>query len=122
MLKTRFDNGETWIDAKGQEWKISEMSTLHLTNLFSMFLMKPERVMSMLLHDVESLEYEDHVWNMDRKKDADALRRSIQNVTSLTADELKKFALESALGEAVLTELNSRGVNVDNVRAVCCRV
>lgn len=120
MLKTRFDNGETWIDAKGQEWKITEMSTLHLVNLYTMFLMKPERIMSMLLHDVETMDYEDRVWNLHNKRDAAALRRSVENITSLSADELRTFALEMPLGEAVLTELRGRGVNVENVRGVCC--
>ncbi len=120
MLKTRFENAETWTDAQGREWRISDMSTLHLTNLFTMLLMRPERILSMLLHDVENLTYDDHVWDAASRRDRRALKQSVKNVTSMTADELRDYALKSDLGAAVISELETRGVDVDNVRAVCC--
>ncbi len=115
MIRTRFDNPNTWTDITGHEWLIEDMSTCHLVNLITMFATKPERVMSILLHDVESLDYDDHVWNGNSVRDIKSLKESVRNVTSLKAEQLKAYAVGSPLGQRIVEVLHERGVNVNNV-------
>ena len=67
-MKTRFDCADSWTTATGEEIQIKEMTTIHLMNLFSMFVRRPDRTMAMLVSDIDSGEYAERVWlPRDRK-------------------------------------------------------
>ena len=100
-MKTRFDCADSWTTATGEEIQIKEMTTIHLMNLFSMFVRRPDRTMAMLVSDVDSGEYAERIW-LPRMSEA----------------ELIDYALSSPLGEAVKAELVKRGVQLENSLAI----
>ena len=112
MIKTRFDNDKTWIDSSGYTVDIAAMDTAHLINILRMFIAKPHRTMAMLVTDIERCV----PWTPDGWPDPKV--ESLRNATSLTADDLRLYALDSNLGTAIVAELQSRGVNTDNVLEV----
>jgi len=114
MVKTRFDDAEHWVVACGEVLDIEDISTTHLINIFNMLHRRPDRTMVMLITDVETGDYNDHVWT-PTQKDEDAIAESIRNITSMTAEELVSYAMLSPLGKAIKTALTDRGVNVDNM-------
>ena len=113
-MKTRFDSTKVW-RAYNDELPISEMETAHLINTINMFIKHPERVMSMLVRDIE--RYRDNVmtaWTADGSED-NVVRESLHNVTSMSNTELSSYALNSALGKAIIGELENRGANTENL-------
>lgn len=117
-MKTRFDNGITWETGCHGVVTIKNMETTHLMNTISMFIRKPQIVASLLIRDIENsalLDDSMSVWSSQRSVDATHIKRqSIHQVTSLSSDELTTYALNSPLGQAMLAELDARGVNVQN--------
>lgn len=111
-MKTRFDCADSWTTATGEEIQIKEMTTIHLMNLFSMFVRRPDRTMAMLVSDVDSGEYAERIWLPRKTED---VKQSIANVTKA---ELIDYALSSPLGEAVKAELVKRGVQLENSLAI----
>lgn len=117
-MKTRFDCADSWTTATGEEIQIKEMTTIHLMNLFSMFVRRPDRTMAMLVSDIDSGEYAERVWLPRKTED---VKQSIANVTSMSEAELIDYALSSPLGEAVKAELVKRGVQLENSLAIIAR-
>lgn len=71
--------------------------------------------MSMLVRDIE--RYRDSVmtaWTADGSED-NVVRESLHNVTSMSNTELSSYALNSALGKAIIGELENRGANTENL-------
>lgn len=111
---TRFDEEKYWI-TNDNMYKIEEMETAHLINILQMFIKQPEKVMKMIINDIECRNdsiYEE--WTVKSVKN-NIKKNSINNVTSLSARELVSYSLESALGKAIQAELADRGVNVENI-------
>lgn len=112
-MKTRFD-GTHWIAAFGVVLDIKEMDTAHLLNTVKMLVQKPARVQAMLVDDIERATFADPaVWTPTGE--ADTRKQSLHNVTSLSADELLNYVTGTPLFKAMLDELESRGVNTENI-------
>lgn len=114
-MKTRFDCADSWTTVTGEEIRIEEMTTIHLMNLFGMFVRRPDRTMAMLVSDIDSGEYAERVWFPRKTED---VKQSIANVTSMSETDLIDYALSSPLGEAVKAELVKRGVQLENSLAI----
>ena len=108
-MKTRFDNPHLWIAGAGVPIHIKNMETTHLLNTVKMLIQKPTRVLSMLVSDIEDASA-CQIWTT--KSDQKA---SLENATSLTAEELTEYVKGTPLFNAMIAELNARGVNTDNV-------
>lgn len=110
-MKTRFDETKYWITAGGEAIRLCDMETSHLLNTIKMLLQKPTRTQAMLIVDIERNAVSSTVWE-PHPQDPCAL--SIHNVTSLTAEELVDYAKGTPLFAALISELESRGVNTNN--------
>lgn len=112
-MNTRFD-GQRWIGAFGIVFEVKEMETEHLLNTVKMLLQKPNRVQAMLVTDIESATFaEPQVWTANRKEDI--RKASIHNITSLSSAELVEYVKGTPLFKAMLEELQTRGVNTENI-------
>lgn len=112
-MNTRFD-GQRWIGAFGIVFEVKEMETEHLLNTVKMLLQKPNRVQAMLVTDIESATFaEPQVWTANRKEDIRKV--SIHNITSLSSAELVEYVKGTPLFKAMLEELQTRGVNTENI-------
>ena len=112
-MNTRFD-GQRWIGAFGIVFEVKEMETEHLLNTVKMLLQKPNRVQAMLVTDIESATFaEPQVWTANRKEDIRKV--SIHNITSLSSAELVEYVKGTTLFKAMLEELQTRGVNTENI-------
>lgn len=109
---TRFDDPRHWKTAFGEVVNISSMETAHLMNTVKMLIQKPNRVQVMLVVDIESPRNESSVWVPDNKNN---VKQSIENVTSMTEEQLTKYVMETQLFKAMLTELAERGANIENL-------
>lgn len=118
-MKTRFDYGDGWVTARGDRLTLEEMTTDHLLNLYGMLIHRPDRTMSILIADVESGDFSDNIWVPHRESDTEL---SIRNITSMSADDLVEYALNSPLGIGVREELTKRGVQIENALNVIARV
>lgn len=114
---TRFDS-LVWISARGEALSINEMETDHLMNTLKMFVQKPTVVVSMLIRDIESTPQRNCCTPWTKEGTAYAIPQSIHNVTSMTSEELRTYAVNSRLGCAMKAELVKRGVNVDSYLAL----
>ena len=110
-MTTRFDESKYWITAGGEVIRLSDMETSHLLNTVKMLLQKPTRTQAMLVTDIERNSRAAAVW-VPNPQDPRAL--SIHNVTSLTAEELVEYVKGTPLFAALLSELETRGVNTEN--------
>lgn len=110
-MKTRFDIPNVWITAGGEAMTVQSMETSHLLNTVKMLIQKPSRVLSMLIADIENATFTGHVWTV---KDLHR-KQSLNNVTSLSADELVEYVQDTPLFRSMVAELQARGVNTDNV-------
>ncbi|NLA24507.1 MAG: hypothetical protein GX879_06030 [Bacteroidales bacterium] len=99
MNKTIFEQSEFWITAKGEVCKIEEMETLHLLNILRMFELKPTIIQSLLIKEVNE------IWGLNKEA-------SLNNITSLSNDQLKEYFYKCKLYKAMREELEKRGVNV----------
>lgn len=117
-MKTRFDETKYWVTGMGVVTEIPEMETSHLMNTVRMFVVKPHRTMGMLISDVERnpvCNGTNEPWTPNiRGNVQDVRRQSISNITSMSEKELIEYTLNSPLCQAMLSELESRGVNVGN--------
>ena len=112
-MKTRFD-GKIWVMAYGVAIEVKEMETAHLLNTVKMLVQKPARVQAMLVDDIERATFADPtVWTPTREGDTRKL--SLRNVTSLSADELTTYVTGTPLFKAMLEELETRGINTENI-------
>ena len=118
-MTTRFDYDDGWITARGDRLTLEEMTTDHLLNLYGMLIRRPDRTMSILIADVESGDFSENVWVPRRESDTE---QSIHNITSMSADDLVEYALNSPLGVGVREELIKRGVQIDNALSVIASV
>lgn len=118
-MKTRFDYDDGWVTARGDRLTLEEMTTDHLLNLYGMLIRRPDRTMSILIADVESGDFSENVWVPRRESDTE---QSIHNITSVSADDLVEYALNSPLGVGVREELIKRGVQIDNALSVIASV
>lgn len=110
-MKTRFDIPNVWITAGGEAMTVQNMETPHLMSTVKMLIQKPSRVLSMLIDDIENATFTGPVWTV---KDLHR-KQSLNNVTSLSADELVEYVKETPLFRSMVAELQARGVNTDNV-------
>lgn len=110
-MKTRFDETKYWLTAGGEAIRLCDMETSHLLNTVKMLLQKPTRTQAMLVIDIERNSRDAAVW-VPNPQDPRIL--SIHNVTSLTAEELVDYVKSTPLYAAMLSELETRGVNTDN--------
>lgn len=109
-MKTRFDDRRYWsINGGTVVYTIKEMETTHLLNTVKMLVQKPAKVLSMLVSDIEDAAA-CQVWTTKNDQKA-----SLKNATSLTAEELTEYVKGTPLFNAMIAELNARGVNTDNV-------
>lgn len=112
-MKTRFD-GKIWVMAYGVAIEVKEMETAHLLNTVKMLVQKPARVQAMLVDDIERATFADPtVWTPTGEGDTRKL--SLRNVTSLSADELTTYVTGTPLFKAMLDELETRGINTENI-------
>lgn len=111
-MKTRFDCPGVWITGCGEVVSLKDMETPHLMNTVKMLIQKPDRTMAILIHDVENDSFSSRVWTPFKDDDK---AQSIHNITSMTGDELIRYAMETPLFKSMLDELQARGVNVDNI-------
>ena len=112
-MKTRFD-GKIWVMAYGVAIEVKEMETAHLLNTVKMLVQKPARVQAMLVNDIERATFADPtVWTPTGEGDTRKL--SLRNVTSLSADELTTYVTGTPLFKAMLEELETRGINTENI-------
>lgn len=90
------------------------METAHLLNTVKMLVQKPARVQAMLVDDIERATFADPtVWTPTGEGDTRKL--SLRNVTSLSADELTTYVTGTPLFKAMLEELETRGINTENI-------
>ncbi|WP_295749529.1 hypothetical protein [uncultured Oscillibacter sp.] len=115
-MKTRFDYPDTWLPACGIAVPIRAMETTHLLNTAKMLVQKPDRVLSILISDIESTAFSEVVWTAYNQCDR---RQSLQNVTSLSSEELVSYVKGTPLFQAMLAELGARGVNIENILQMC---
>lgn len=112
-MKTRFD-GKIWVMAYGVAIEVKEMETARLLNTVKMLVQKPARVQAMLVDDIERATFADPtVWTPTGEGDTRKL--SLRNVTSLSADELTTYVTGTPLFKAMLEELETRGINTENI-------
>lgn len=112
-MKTRFD-GKIWIMAYGVAIEVKEMETAHILNTVKMLVQKPARVQAMLVDDVERATFADPtVWTPT--SEGNTRKLSLRNVTSLSADELTTYVTGTPLFKAMLEELETRGINTENI-------
>ena len=112
-MKTRFD-GKIWVMAYGVAIEVKEMETAHLLNTVKMLVQKPARVQAMLVDDIERATFADPtVWTPTGEGDTRKL--SLRDVTSLSADELTTYVTGTPLFKAMLEELETRGINTENI-------
>ena len=112
-MKTRFD-GKLWVGAFGVAFELSEMETAHLLNTVKMLVQKPAKVQAMLITDIENANLADNaVWSATKQEDT--CKQSISNVTSLNSEELVEYVTETVLFKSMLEELETRGVNTENI-------
>ena len=118
-MKTRFDETKYWVTGMGLVTEIPDMETSHLMNTVRMFVVKPHTTMGMLISDVERnpvCNGANEPWTPNiRGNVQDVRRQSISNITSMTEKELIEYTLNSPLCQAMLAELENRGVNVENL-------
>lgn len=106
MIETRFDNPEVW-ETKSESYEISSMETSHMINLIRLFRRKPSVILNILLESIEDSSFS---FSKKGKK-----KKAIEEVTSLSSEELIAIAMDSPLVCAMWDELTKRGVNVENV-------
>ena len=111
-MKTRFD-GTLWVCGFGVALEVKEMETAHLLNTVKMLIQKPARTQAMLVDDVEKATFADsEAWTPNKNS---TRKQSLHNVTSLSAEELVDYVTSSTLFQAMLNELEARGVNTENI-------
>lgn len=116
-MKTRFDETKRWVTGMGEVVEIRDMETTHLMNTIRMFAQKPYISMGIIVKDIErnkAYSQIDRAWSPDVQSDYDVTKVSIMNITSMNEDEIIEYTLNSPLGQSMLAELESRGVNIDN--------
>ena len=108
-METRFDNTEMWITGDGCNVQITRMETTHLMNIIKMFIRRPQTIMSMLIMDFENLAVccSIDTWSPNQNTTENVVKKSINTVTSMTAESLTGYAINSPLGQAILSELNN---------------
>lgn len=111
-MKTRFDVTDVWVRTYTSPVKISDMSTPHILNAVKMFIQNPVRTLSMLITDIESTAFSETIWTAHNNCDK---MQSLKNVTSMSCEELIEYAMNSPLFKSLIAELDSRGVNTENV-------
>ena len=116
-MKTRFDETKRWITGMGEIIEINNMETTHLMNTIRMFVQKPYISMGIIVKDIErnkAYSQINRAWSPDVQSEYDVTKASISNITSMDEGEIIEYTLNSPLGQAMLTELAVRGVNIDN--------
>lgn len=112
-MKTRFD-GKLWIGGFGIVFEVKEMETIHILNTVKMLIQKPAKVQAMLVTDIEHATFATaEAWTPASQDDTRKV--SIHNATSLSADDIVEYVTGSTLFKAMLTELEDRGVNTENM-------
>lgn len=111
-MKTRFDVTGVWVRTYTTPVKISDMTTPHILNAVKMFIQNPLRTLSMLITDIESASFSETIWTPYNGCDK---MQSLKNVTSMSGAELVEYAMNSPLFKSLISELDSRGVNTENV-------
>ena len=112
-MKTRFDNNKYWVTTFGEAVEIKDMSTAHLMNTARMLVQKPDRVLSMLVVDIENSFATPQVWSPLAAEDD--REQSLHNATSMSPKALTEYVTGTPLFKAIVKELEARGVNVENV-------
>lgn len=112
-MKTRFD-GKIWVMAYGVTIEVKEMETAHLLNTVKMLVQKPARVQAVLVDDIERATFADPTVRTPTGE-GDTRKLSLRNVTSLSADELTTYVTGTPLFKAMLEELETRGINTENI-------
>ncbi|AZK44799.1 hypothetical protein [Paenibacillus lentus] len=116
-MKTRFDETKRWVTSTGDVIEIVNMETTHLMNTIRMFAQKPYISMGIIVKDIErnAVCYNaNNAWTPFSREVVDVKKKSINNITSMNEEEIIKYSLNSPLGKAMLDELQSRGVNIQN--------
>lgn len=116
-MKTRFDETKVWVTGMGEVIKIANMETTHLMNTIKMFAQKPYISMGIIVKDIERNSVYRGVGEApmhNSKTDDDVKKQSISNITSMSEQEIVTYTFNSPLGQAMLLELQSRGVNIQN--------
>lgn len=111
-MLTRFDT-LVWTTARGEVLTMKEMETDHLLNTLKMLAQKPTVVVSMLIKDAESLSMPHCCTPWTKDQPQNVIAQSIHSITSMTAEEVCNYALDSCLGQAIQSELMARGVNIN---------
>ncbi len=102
MIKTRFDETKQWITTFGESFDIKEMETNHIFNIINMFERKPTMIQTFLIKDISNN------WTLNKQG-------SLNNITSLTIEELKAYFYSCPLFITMKTELEKRGANVEQM-------
>lgn len=114
---TRFDD-TAWIANNSQRQNVESMETDALLEVAKALYSNPACIVKLMVRDVEQ-QASPHIVEEDFPKPWNrnwelALRESIQEITSLSADELVNYAFNSKLGRSIQAELSQRGVNLSN--------
>lgn len=107
MIKTRFDETEYWVTSSGEYVQIDDMETSHIINTMKMLVNKPMLTQTMLIRDIERTAK--NTWTPSKN---DALKESLNNITSMSLEQTKEYIAETPLVRAFMTELKNRGINV----------
>jgi len=116
-MKTRFDESKVWVTGMGEVIQITDMETTHLMNTIRMFAQKPYVSMGIIVKDIERNSIccgIGEAWTPTTKVGGNVKKQSISNITSMSEAEIISYTLDSPLGQAMLIELESRGVNIEN--------
>ena len=107
MISTRFDQTEKWITGYGEVHNIKDMETTHILNIIRMFETKPTMLQTFLINDVTN----NKVWTPN----PGSSKISLNNITSMSVEELKNYFHNCPLFIAMKAELNERGVNLEQM-------
>lgn len=109
MLKTRFDNADTWINKHGKAVLIRNMNTSYILSCVRMLKERPDKVLHILVSDIDDARVSDQ-----------ERREAFQDVTSISPERLAACVEESPLFKAMIGELKKRGVDVGNILDKWC--
>lgn len=109
VATTRFDR-TIWENSKGEVNDVQEMETGHLLNILKMLMVKPYKITSMVVFDIEKFyrptSYVKRNWVIHEEQ------VDMSEISQMNAFTLREFALNSTFGQAAQRELNKRGINL----------
>lgn len=116
-MTTRFE-GTLWNAFGNRSSDIRAMGTDHLLNIAKMLYTCPEKIVGMMVCDIER-QWDIGSEYVPGEKRRDLRTQSLHNITCMSAKELIEYVFHSTFGAALKKELSGRGVNLSNVLSFC---